>query len=72
MIEHKEKITCEICEKSFRSIRGLHIHDHTYHADKVKKRRRNLSAEKNFKCKYCRMKYSTQKGLDVHIAEHGK
>lgn len=71
MIEHTEKIVCEMCKKTFRSIGGLQFHNRTYHKGKETHRRR-LNAEKNFKCIYCRMRYFTKKGLDLHIAEHGK
>lgn len=72
MVEHKEKITCQICEKVFRSSVRLRIHNRTYHNGIGNKDRNEQTGKKKFKCKYCRFKYFTQNGLDVHIADHGK
>lgn len=71
MAEHKEKIMCEICEKSFRNEQGLTLHNYTYH-NGIRPTRKKLAAEKDFKCTYCHRKYCTQNGLNKHITVHGK
>lgn len=70
--EHKEKIVCELCKKSFRNDYGFALHNRTYHKGVLQKPRKKTVHEMIFKCKYCRLKYFTQNGLDKHTTEHGK
>lgn len=71
--EHNEKIVCEICDKTFRSLKSLQWHNYALH----KEREDDDNPEKpqrkaEFKCKYCGKAYRLKKGLDIHVAEHGE
>lgn len=67
--EHNDTVICDICEKPFRSSKSLQWHNYICHRERVPTQRKKVA---EFKCKYCGRKYYMKKGLDIHIAEHGK
>lgn len=67
--EHSDSINCDRCNKTFRSAKSLEKHNYIMHKEHVPLKPKKVP---ELKCHICGKRYFIQKGLDMHIAEHGK